>query len=155
MCHATCTGTAVSDDILIVAPLTEGLTAADELKQDLLILTYPKSIPSFQAIESTLQAKPELACLSGMDAGISSTGLSVAGIPIGRGEWEQQFVRGKAAAGQVDVGKLDIISDGLIHHQILCFCQNTCLAVPWCNTSTPLISDILARVDATDLEALC
>jgi len=145
VCHATCTGTSVSDDIFIVAPLTEGLAVADELKQDPLILTYPKSIPSFWAIESTLQANFELAYLSGMDAGISSTGFSVAGIPIGRGEWMQQFVRGRAAAGQVDAGKLDIISDGLIHYQMLCFCQNTCLAVPWCNTSIPLISDTLKQ----------
>jgi len=50
-----------------------------------------------------------------MDAGISTTGLRVAGVPIGNDEWVQQFVQAKAAAVQVDVGKLDIISDGLIH----------------------------------------
>jgi len=46
---------------------------------------------------------------------ISTTGLRVAGVPIANDEWVQQFVQAKAAAVQVDVGKLDIISDGLIH----------------------------------------
>jgi len=54
-----------------------------------------------------------------MDAGISTTVLRVAEIPIGNDEWVQQFVQEKAAAVQVDVGKLDIISDGLIHYQML------------------------------------
>ena len=75
--------------------------------------------------------------------------------PIGNDEWVQQFVQEKAAAVQIDVGKLDIISDGLIHYQMLRFCQNTCLAFLGCNTPTRLISDILAEVDATILEALC
>jgi len=52
-------------------------------------------------------------------------------------------------------GKFDIISDGLIHYQILRFCQNTRLAFLGRNTPTPLISDIFANVDATILEALC
>jgi len=56
-----------------------------------------------------------------MDAGICTTGLSVAGVPIGNDEWVQQFVQAKAAAVQVDVGKLDIVSDGLIHYQMLRF----------------------------------
>ena len=33
--------------------------------------------------QNALQANPQLACLSGMDAGISTTGLRVAGVPIG------------------------------------------------------------------------
>ena len=60
----------------------------------------------------------------------------------------------KAAAVQVDVGKLDIISDGFIHYQMLRFCQNTRLAFLGRNTPTPLISDIFAKVDATISEAL-
>jgi len=67
----------------------------------------------------------------------------------------QQFVQAKAAAVQVDVGKLDIVSDGLTHYQMLRFCQNTRLAFLGRNTPTPLISDIFADVDATILEALC
>jgi len=82
-------------------------------------------------------------------------GAACCGVPIGNDEWVQQFVQKKAAAVQVDVGKLDIISDGLIHYQMLRFCQNTRLAFLGRNILTPLISDILAEVDATILEALC
>jgi len=38
---------------------------------------------------------------------------------------------------------------------MLRFCQNTRLAFLGRNSPTPLISDILAQVDATILEALC
>jgi len=92
--------------------------------------------------QNSLEANPQLACLSGMDAGISTTGLRVTGVPIGNDEWVQQFVQEKAAAVQVDVGTLDIISDGLIHYQMLRFCQNTRLSFLGRNTPTPLISDI-------------
>ena len=67
----------------------------------------------------------------------------------------EQFVQAKTAAIKVDVCKLDIISGGLIHYQMLRFCQNTRLAFLGRNTPTPLISDIFADVDATILEALC
>ena len=66
----------------------------------------------------------------------------------------QTFVQEKAAAVQVYVGQLDILSDGLIHYQMLRFCQNTRLAFLGRNTPTPLISDILAQVDAKILQAL-
>jgi len=89
-----------------------------------------------------------------MNAGISTTGLRVAGVPIGNDEWVQTFVQEKAAAVQVYVGQLDILSDGLIHYQMLRFCQNTRLAFLGRNTPTPLISDILAQVDAKILQAL-
>ena len=46
----------------------------------------------------SLSSNPQLACLSGMDAGISTTGLRVAGVPIDNDEWVQQFVQEKAAA---------------------------------------------------------
>jgi len=105
--------------------------------------------------ENALQANPWLSSLSCMDADISTTGMRVAGVPIATDEWVQQFVQDKAAAVQFDVGKVDIISDGLIHYQMLRFCQNTCLAFLGRNTSTPLISDILPQVDVTILEALC
>jgi len=105
--------------------------------------------------QDALQANPQLACLSGINAGISTTGLRVAGVPIGNDEWVQQFVQEKAAAVQVDVGKLNIISDGLFHYQMLRFCQNTRRAFLGRNTPTPLISDILAEVDDTILETLC
>ena len=90
-----------------------------------------------------------------MDASISTIGLRVAGVHIGNDDWVQQFVQEKAAAAQVDVGTLGIISDGLIHYQMLRFCQTTRLAFFGRNTPTPLISDILVQFDATILEALC
>jgi len=53
------------------------------------------------------------------------------------------------SAVPVDVGKLDIISDGVIRYQMLHFCQNTRLAFLGRNTPTPFTSDSLAQVDAT------
>jgi len=131
--HGACTGAAICDDVFIVAPLAEGLALAAELKQVLkqdldLVLDVPKFNCFFPGdsindddharalFQNALQANPQLACLSGIHAGISTTGLRVAGVPIGNDEWMQQFVQEKAAAVQVDVGKLDIISDGLIHY---------------------------------------
>ena len=55
----------------------------------------------------------------------------------------------------INVGKLDIVSNGLIDYQMLCFFQNTRLAFLEHDNPTPLISNILAEVDATILEALC
>ena len=120
------------------------------LKQDLdLDLDVPKFNCFFRSdrindndhacalFQNAVQANPQLACLSGMDAGISTTGLRV------------------AAAVQVDVGKLDMISDGLIYYQMLCFCLNSRLAFLGRHTPIPLISDIHPQVDAIILEALC
>ena len=55
-----------------------------------------------------------------MDAGISTTGLFVAGVPIGNDDCVQQYVR------ENNVGRPDtmIISDDLIHLQMLRFCQH-------------------------------
>jgi len=36
--------------------------------------------------QNALHTNPQLACLSGMDAGISTMGLCVAGVPIGNDE---------------------------------------------------------------------
>jgi len=36
--------------------------------------------------QNALQANPQLACLLGMDVGISMTGLRFAGVPIGKDE---------------------------------------------------------------------
>jgi len=164
--HGACTGAAICDDVFIVAPLAEGLALATELKQVLKQdLDLDLDVPKFNCLfmshrindndharalfQNALQANLQLACLSSMDAGISTTGLRVAGVPIDNDEWVQHFVQEKAAAVQVDVGKLDIISNGLIHYQMLCFCQNTRLAFLGRITPTPLISDIFAKVDST------
>jgi len=63
-------------------------------------------------------------------------GLRVAVVPIATNKWVQQFVQEKTVAVQVDVGKLDIISDGLIYYQMMRFCQNTRLA--FLGRNTPL-----------------
>jgi len=136
---------------LIVAPLAEcfalGAQLKKVLKQD---FDLDADVPKFNCIfpgyrindydhahalfQNALQANPQLASLSGMDAGISTTGLRVAGVPIGTDEWVQQFAQEKAAAVHVDVSKLDIISDGFIHYQMLRFCQNTRLVFLGRNT---------------------
>ena len=95
----------------------EGLALAAELKQVLKQdLDVDLDVPKFNCFfpgdrindddhahalfQNALQANPQLACLSGMDAGISTTGLRVAGVPIGNDEWVQQFMQEKAAAVQ-------------------------------------------------------
>jgi len=133
--HGACTGAAICDDVFIVAPLVEGPALTAELKQVLK-----------QDLDLDLYV-PKFNCFF--------PGHRINGVPISNDEWVQQFVQKKAAAVQVDVGKLDIISDGLIHYQMLRFCQKTRLAFLGRNTPTPLISDIFAKVDATILEALC
>ena len=97
--HAACTGAAICHDAFIVAPLAEGLALAPELNQvlkqdlDVLDLDVPKFncfFPGDQInddnhacalVQNTLQANPQLTCLSSMNAGISPTGLRVAGVP--------------------------------------------------------------------------
>ena len=87
-----------------VAPLAEGLALAAELKQVLKQdLDLDLDVPKFNCLfpgdrisdddharalfQNALHANPQLACLSGMDAGISTTGLRVARVPIGNDEW--------------------------------------------------------------------
>ena len=91
------------NDVFIVAPLAEDFAVAAELKQVLkqdLDLEVSKLNCFFLGdrindddharalVQNALQANPQLACLSGMDAGtgISTTGLRVAGVPIGTDE---------------------------------------------------------------------
>ena len=91
-----------------------------------------------------------------MDAGIPTTGLRVAGVPIGNDEWVQQFVQEKAAAVQVDVGKLDIYLT--VSFTIRCCVSAKTLVLPFLGAilQHPTgISDIFAKVDATIFEALC
>ena len=99
-------------------------------------------IRSSALFQNALQANPQLACLSGMDAGtgIFTTGLRVAGVPIGNDEWVQQFVQAKTAAVQVDAGKLDNIYDSLIHYQMLRFLPKHSSCFSWAQYSnTPHI----------------
>jgi len=101
--HGACTGAAICDDVFIVALLAEGLALAAELKQvlkqdldlDLDVSKFNCFFPGDRIndddharalFQNALQANPQLACLSGMDAEISTTGLRVAGVPIGNDE---------------------------------------------------------------------
>ena len=49
----------------------------------------------------------------------------------------------------------DEVSDGLLHNQLLHFCQNTRMAFLGRNTPTPLLSECIAQVDDTIVEAVC
>ena len=60
----------------------------------------------------------------------------------------------KARAVITDVAKLDVVTDGLIHIQLLNLCQNTRMAFLGRNSPNPLISEIMAQVDDTILEAV-
>ena len=48
-----------------------------------------------------------------------------------------------------DVAKLDVVSDGLLHNQLLHFCQTALMAFLGRNTPTPLLSEFMAQVDGT------
>jgi len=65
------------------------------------------------------------------------------------------FVAKKARSVITDVAKLDVVSDGLLHNQLLNFCQNTRMAFLGRNTPTPLLSELMAQVDDTIVEAVC
>ena len=61
-----------------------------------------------------------------------------------------------AAEVELDVGKLEIISDGgFIHHQMLRLYQNIRLAFLGRTTPASLIPDILAQVNVTLFEEFC
>jgi len=79
----------------------------------------------------------------------------VAGVLIGDDSWVSNFVAKKARAVITDVCKLDVISNGYIHLQLLNLCQNRRLGFLGRNTPTPLISDILKIVDNEILDAVC
>ena len=59
----------------------------------------------------------------------------------------------KALSVITDVAKLDVVSDGLLHN--LNFCQNARMAFLGRNTPTPLLSEFMAQVDDTIIEAVC
>jgi len=61
-----------------------------------------------------------------MDAGVSTKGIRVAGVPIGDDVWVTKFVTEKVEAVILDVGKIDhVLTDGMIHYHMLRFCQDT------------------------------
>ena len=58
----------------------------------------------------------------------------VAGVPAGVDAWVKTFVAKKARSVITDVTELDVVSDGLLHNQLLDFCQNARMAFLGRNT---------------------
>ena len=58
-----------------------------------------------------------------MGAGVSTHGMRVAGILVGVDAWVNTFVAKKARSVITNVAKSDVVSDGLLHNQLLNFCQ--------------------------------
>jgi len=90
-----------------------------------------------------------------MDAGVSIKGLRVAGVPIWNDAWLTNFVAERVNAVILDVDKIDhVLSDGVIHYQMLRFCQNIHPGFLARNTTTPLISESLGGLNLVILESM-
>jgi len=107
------------------------------------------------ALDSAVRADLALADLAAMGAGVSTDGMHVSGVPVGVDAWAKTFVAKKARSVITDVAKLDVVSDGLLHNQLLNFCQNSRMAFLGRSTPTPLLSEFMAQVDDTIVEAVC
>jgi len=160
------------DDIFVVAPLQEALALVAELKlilkQDLdLDLDVPKfncyapgnRLDDDQAralFKDALASRQSFSDLAAMDAGVSTKGLRVAGVPIGDDAWVTKFVAQKVEAVILDVGKINhVLTDGMIHYHMMHFCQNMRPSFLARNTPTTLNSDSLSSLDAVILESMC
>jgi len=109
----------------------------------------------FATLQSAVRADPALADLAAMGAGVSTDGMHVVGVPVGVDASVKTFVAKKARSVITDVTKLDVVSDGLLHNRLLNFCQNVRMAFLGRNTLTPLLSEFMAQVDDTIVEAVC
>jgi len=135
----------------------------EDLDMDLIVQKFNVFFPdtSFSlntarfAFESAVRADPALADLAAMGAGVLTDGMCVAGVPVGVDAWVKTFVTKQAWSVITDVAKLDIVSDGLLHNQLLNFCQNARMAFLGHNTPTPLLSEFMAQVDDTIVEVVC
>jgi len=167
--HPDCKGAAICDDIFVVAPLQESLALVAEpkliMKQDLdLDLDVPKFncyVPGNHLYDDQARAlfkdtsasRQSFSDLAAMDAGVSTNGLRVAGVPIADDAWVTKFVAAKVEAVILDVGKIDhVLTDGMIHYHRMRFCQITRPGFLAHNTPTPLISDSLGSFI---LESMC
>ena len=98
--------------------------------------------------KDTLASRQSFSDLAAMDAGVSTKGLRVAGVPIGDDAWVTKFVAEKAEAVILDVGKIDhVLTDGFIHYHMLRFFQNTRPGFLARNTPTPLVLESLSSLD--------
>ena len=107
------------------------------------------------SLERALREDPTLADLAAMGTGVSTDGMRVAGVPVGVDAWVKTFVAKKAQLVITDVAKLDVVSDGLLHNQLLHFCQNARMAFLGRDTPTPLLSEFIVQVDDTIVEVVC
>ena len=74
------------------------------------------------ALDLAVRADPSLADLAAMGAWVSTDGMRVAGVQVGIDAWMKKFVAEKARSVITDVARLDVVSDGIIHTQLLNFC---------------------------------
>jgi len=169
--HLDCKVVGIYDDIFVIARLSKALSCAAEMKKILKAdLDMDLSVPKFNvfflgtsfsldtarsALERAVCADPALADLAAMRAGVSMDGMRVAGVLVGVDAWVKTVVAKKAWLVITDVAKLDVVSDGLLHNQLLHFCQNARMAFLGRNTPTPLLSEFMAQVDDTIVEAVC
>jgi len=126
----------ICDDIFILTRLSKALSCAAEMKKILKAdLDMDLNLPKFNvffpdttgfsldtarsALDSAVRADPALADLAAMGAGVSTDGIRVAGVPVGVDAWVKTFVEKKAQSVITDVAKLDVVSDGLLHNQLL------------------------------------
>ena len=74
------------------------------------------------AFEQSLQIL-DRSDLADMEAGVSTDGMRVAGVPVRIDDWVQAFILKAARAAMTDVTKFDVVTDGHLHMQLLNFCQ--------------------------------
>jgi len=74
--------------------------------------------------------------------------------PYGGGKFVSFNIKKNSVSGINLIVWLDVVTDGLIHLQLITFCQNSRLTFLGRNTPTPLISEILTQVDDTIVETL-
>jgi len=168
--HLDCNVVGICDDNFIIARLSKALLCAAEMKKILKTdLDMDRNVPKFNvffpdtffsldtarsALDRAVRADPALADLAAMGAGVSTDGMRVAGVPVGVDAWVKTFVAKKARSVITDVTKLDVVSNGLLNNQPLNFCQNAHMAFLGRNTPTPLLSEFMAQVDDTIVEAM-
>jgi len=161
----------ICDDNFIIARLSKALSCTAEMKKILKAdLDMDLNVPKFNvffpdtsfsldtarsALDSVVRADPALADLAAIGAGVSTDGMRVAGVHVGVDAWVKTFVEKKARSVITDVAKLDVVPDGLLHNQLLNFCQNARMAFLGRNTPTALLSEFMTQVDDTVVELVC
>jgi len=165
--HLGCKVVGICDDIFILAPLSEALSCAAEMKKILKAdLDMDVNVPKFNvffpdpslsletarsALDLAVRADPSLADLAANGAGVSTEIIS----SCVRRRLGEDFCCKKSTGGHYRC------------RQIRCcltwaYSLSTAQFLPKCsygllgrNTPTPLLSEILAQVDDTIVEAVC